>query len=98
LGNPEEKPSTAQRIEEASHSVEASGLFEKLVVRQYLWKRSYSRDDYLWLLDTYSDHRALTKGVRDRLYGGVGRLIDEEYGGVVERPYLTALLVARKSP
>jgi SAM-dependent methyltransferase len=98
LGSPEERPSTAQRIEEASHSIEASGLFEKPVVRQYLWKRSYSRDDYIRLLDTYSDHRALPKGVRERLYGGVGRLIDEEYGGVVERPYLTALFVARKSP
>jgi SAM-dependent methyltransferase len=96
-GNPGERPSTAQRIEEESWSVEASGLFEKPVVRQYRWRRSYSRDDYLRLLDTYSDHRALPPGARGRLYRGVGRLIDEEYGGVVERPYLTALLVARKS-
>jgi SAM-dependent methyltransferase len=97
LGSIEDKPSTEQRIKEASNSIDASGLFEKPVVRRYPWKRSYSRDDYIRLLDTYSDHRALPEGVRDRLYGGVGRLIDEEYGGVVERPYLTVLFVARKS-
>jgi len=96
--NPGERPSTAQRIEEASRSVEASGLFEKPVVRQYRWKKNYSRDDYLRLLDTYSDHRALPMAVRSRLYREVGRLINEEYRGVVERPYLTALFVARKSP
>jgi len=97
-GDPRERPPTAQRIDETSRSVEASGLFEKPVVRRYLWKRNYSGDDYVRLLDTYSDHRALPQGVKERLYGGVGRLIDEEYGGVVERPYLTALFVARKSP
>ena len=95
-GNPVERPSTAQRIEEESRSVEASGLFEKPVVRQYRWWRSYSRGDYIRLLDTYSDHRALPLGVRSRLYREVGYLIDEEYGGVVERPYLTALFVAHK--
>lgn len=98
LGGIEERPSTAQRIEKASHSIDASGLFEKPAVRQYRWERSYSRDDYIRLLDTYSDHRALPMGVRSRLYSEVGRLIDTDYGGVVERPYLTALLVARKSP
>jgi len=96
LGSPEERPSPAQRIDEISRSVEASGLFEEPVVRRYLWKRNYSRDDYIRLLDTYSDHRALPTRVRDHLYEGVSRLIDEEYGGVVERPYLTALFVAQK--
>lgn len=97
-GDPRDRPSTAQRIDETSRSIEASGLFEKPVIRRYLWKRNYSRDDYLRLLDTYSDHRALPQGVKASLYEGVGRLIDEEYDGLVERPYLTALFVARKSP
>ena len=97
LGGPEERPSTAQRIHDISCSIEASGLFEKPFVRRYLWKRNYSRDDYLRLLDTYSDNRVLPPSVRGHLYEGVSRLIDEEYGGIVERPYLTALFVARKS-
>jgi SAM-dependent methyltransferase len=97
-GDPRDRPSTEQRVRSISAEIEASGQFAKPVVKQYNWTRAYSRLDYLGLLDTYSDHRSLPSATKKRLYRGVGRLIDEEYGGRVERPYLTALFVAEKAP
>ncbi|MFH2110616.1 MAG: class I SAM-dependent methyltransferase [Candidatus Bathyarchaeota archaeon] len=96
--DPQDRPSTEQRIEGINAEIEASGQFAKPVVKQYTWSRAYSKEDYLRLLDTYSDHRSLPGTTKERLYSGVGHLIEEEYGGRVERPYLTALFVARKAP
>ena len=97
-GDPRGRPSTEQRMRGISAEIEASGWFTKPTIKQYNWMRTYSEEDYLRLLDTYSDHRSLPSATKKRLYSGVGHLIEEEYGGIVERPYLTALFVARKAP
>jgi len=96
-GDPRDRPSTEQRIRSISAEIEASGWFTEPTIRQYNWTRTYSKEDYLMLLDTYSDHRSLPSATKERLYRGVGHLIEEEYEGHVERPYLTALLVAQKA-
>jgi len=95
--DPRDRPSTEQRMRSIGAEIEASGWFEKPTIKQYNWMRTYSRLDYLRLLDTYSDHRSLPGATKERLYRGVGRLIDEEYGGRVERPYLSVLFVAGKA-
>ncbi|MBN2335009.1 class I SAM-dependent methyltransferase [Candidatus Bathyarchaeota archaeon] len=95
-GDPRDRPSTDQRIQEIRAQIGSSRLFEKPVVKRYSWTRSYSKTDYLRLLETYSDHHALPREVKSLLYEGIGKGIDEDYGGVVERPYLTVLFVARK--
>lgn len=97
-GDPQDRPSTEQRMRSISAEIEVSGWFTKPTIRQYNWTRTYSEEDYLKLLDTYSDHRSLPSATKERLYHGVGHLIKNEYGGRVERPYLTALFVARKVP
>jgi hypothetical protein len=93
---PDTKPSTDQRIREIGEQIRSSGFFEEPTVRQYVWQRIYSSNDYVKLLDTYSDHHALPEETRRLLYLDVKRLVDERFGGIVERPYLTALFVARK--
>ena len=94
--NPDVKPTTDQRISEIGEQIRSSGFFEEPTVRRYVWQRTYSSDDYVKLMDTYSDHRALPEDTRRCLYLEVKRLADERFGGSVERPYLTALFVARK--
>ena len=57
---------------------------------------SYSADEYLALLDTYSGHRAWDAAVRERLYARIRRRIDERPGGIVRKTYLATLNLARR--
>jgi SAM-dependent methyltransferase len=92
---PAEMQTTEQRIAEIRQQICASGLFEEPTVKTYRWARTFNSHDYIRLLDTYSDHRALPEDRRTRLYTGIKRMIDERFGCSVERPYLTALFLAR---
>jgi SAM-dependent methyltransferase len=42
--------------------IERSGLFEDVVVRHFDWEVSYSAEEYLALLDTFSGHIAMKPG------------------------------------
>jgi SAM-dependent methyltransferase len=97
-GDPRGRPSAEDRIKSIRSGIVSSGLFTEPVIRRYTWSRTYSRQDYVRLLDTYSDHRLLPDDKKERLFQGIGHIIDEAYGGKVERPYLTALFVSRKLP
>ena len=59
------------------------------------WQRDYSRDEYLDLLATQSDHRLLEPSTRRRLFDGVGRAI-EDAGGILPVEYTVELYCARK--
>jgi SAM-dependent methyltransferase len=95
-GDPRDRPSSEERIRSIGAEIEASGLFKAPVLRRYTWSRVYTREEYLGLLDTYSDHRSLPLVEKESLYSGISRVINE-YGGRVERPYLTALFVSRRA-
>ncbi len=77
--------------------IEDSGSFSEVAVNRYYWSVSFKTDEYLRLLDTYSDHGSLDKARKTRLYEGIAGVIDEKYGGVVQRPYLSVLFTARKA-
>jgi SAM-dependent methyltransferase len=94
---PVDRQTTDQRIAEIKRQIDASGRFEEPTVKTYRWVRTLSGGDYIRLLDTYSDHRALLEDRRALLYAGIRRMIDERFGGSVERPYLTALFLARRA-
>ena len=57
---------------------------------------THNSESYLQLLGTYSSHRALNEGTRQRLFAAVTRLIDEEYEGSVVEGYRSELYVARR--
>lgn len=94
--DPRNGPGTEKKILERKNYIDRTGLFEKTGVERCLWSRIYNTDQYLKLLDTYSDHRSLEKDRRNQLYEGIRTLINEEYGGRVKRPYLSVLFIARK--
>lgn len=79
------------RIDEAATTIDATGLFEPVIVKTYPWFQNYTTQTYLQLLDTYSDHRNLAASVRTKLYQGIAAIIDTKYKGIVTKPYLAVL-------
>jgi len=90
------KPSLDERIHLTELAIAKTNLFESLKLQQYHWERNYSTQAYLRLLNTYSDHHQLEANRRQHLFGRIGELIENQYGGVVVRPYLTVLYIAKK--
>jgi len=76
--------------------VPAGELFEPPVLRTYRWEEAYRPADAVRLLSTYSPYLALPAAERDALFAGIRRIIDERFDGVVTRPYLSVLAVARR--
>lgn len=100
---PDWKPSATpgmseRKVDRIVQELTASRRFERIERRSQDWSRSYDRDLYLRLLSTYSDHRLLAESQRDRLFSELSELIDSEFGGAVERPYRTELILARRAP
>jgi SAM-dependent methyltransferase len=59
------------------------------------WTRCYSAEEYLKLLWTFSDHRALPEPNRSRFFEEIGQVI-AQMGGEVIRDYETLALLAKK--
>lgn len=94
--DPSQSPSTDERVNATAAQIGNTGLFEQAVVQRYPWSHVYTREEYLKLLNTYSEHRNLEANRRQRLFTGIGEVIDHEYGGTITRPYLAVLYLARK--
>jgi SAM-dependent methyltransferase len=75
--------------------IEASGFFRNALSRRYLWDVTYTADEYVAVLDTYSGHRALDNGMRRRLYDRIRSRIETRPGGTVRKTYLATLNVAQ---
>ncbi|HEV2375153.1 MAG TPA: class I SAM-dependent methyltransferase [Streptosporangiaceae bacterium] len=76
--------------------VEASGLFADVVVRHFDWETSYTAQEYIRLLDTFSGHIAMAQWQRDRLYGEIRRLLASRPDGRLRRHWGAVLHVARR--
>ena len=83
-------PVTADRPTHATNfpGVEA---FEDPIKRLYPWSQTYSSEQYIKLLSTYSDHIALPDENRNLLFEGVVNLIETKYGGQVTKHYQAVL-------
>jgi hypothetical protein len=64
------------------------------VRRRYLRDISYTADEYLDVLSTYSGHRALPDAARAGLLGDLRALIEDEHDGVITKTYLHELRIA----
>jgi SAM-dependent methyltransferase len=70
--------------------------WNRVFARTYAWSQVYSRQEYVDLMSTSSDHRLLEPARRDALLQGLGDAIDELGGGRVEMPFLVSLWAARR--
>ncbi len=74
-----------ERIEARVQDFLAPGVFDEVDVRRFPWTMRRTADEYIALVDTYSDHVVLDADVRKRLYAAMRERI-EANGGVIERP------------
>jgi SAM-dependent methyltransferase len=72
--------------------IEGSGLFTRVHAAFFPCPVSYSRRQYLDLLDTHSDHVLLEDGLRVPLYQAIAEAIDR-HGGSIEVPYVSMALL-----
>jgi SAM-dependent methyltransferase len=82
-------------IRDCVEQLEASDRFGEVEEIRHGWHADYTRDRYLELLDTQSNHRLLDPESRARLLDGVALAIDAS-GGLMPVSYTVKLYVARK--
>jgi SAM-dependent methyltransferase len=94
--DPRLPPGLDRRIAEAAAAVDATRLFAPVVVRTYPWSRTYRTEEYLRLLNTYSNYRSLGEARRSELFQGIAALLDTKYGGALTRAYVSVLFLAHR--
>ena len=72
----------------------ACGRFGRVTIRQYRWTETYTTEQYLKHLRTFSGHRGLDEVTRNRLLTGIGEVI-ERFSGRVIKPQLVVLFHSR---
>ena len=87
-------PPQPDQISDSPAEIEASGVFEAVEVRRYVWERSYTADEYIALLNTFSGHIAMEDAKREHLYQEIRRRIGRRPGGRVLRHWYAILHVA----
>jgi SAM-dependent methyltransferase len=90
-------PAAPDRIPDDSAEIEASGLFEEVNVRHYVWETYYTAEHYIALLNTFSGHIAMEAAKRDRLYSEIRRRIRRRPDRRVKRHWHAILHVARRA-
>ena len=88
-------PPRPEELGDLRDEIEASGLFEPVAVRRFVWDVEYTADEYLAVLDTYSGHRALADEQRGRLFERIRGRIESRPGRRVRKTYAATLDVAR---
>lgn len=94
--DPRNPPELDAAIAETAATIDATRRFAPVVVRAYPWSRSYTTTEYLRLLNTYSNYRALDEPTRARLFEAIADLLERLYGGTISKSYLAVLYLARK--
>jgi SAM-dependent methyltransferase len=94
--DPQVLPTIQSSIERTVALIDASELFTPVIVKTYPWTTTYTTNEYLGLLNTYSPNRNLSAQQRDQLFQGIADLIEGKYGGVITKPYLSVLYLTKK--
>jgi SAM-dependent methyltransferase len=84
-----------EEIRGPAAEVEASGLFDDVAERRYLWTQTYGAE-YVEVLGTYSAHIALPAAQREELFRRIAERIDRQPGGRVTKHYLATVALGRR--
>lgn len=94
--DPRNGPDASEKIRELAGYIDSTHRFTPVAVKTYPWQRTYTTEEYLALLNTYSDIRSMEFDQRERLLAGIAGLIDQRFGGQVTKDYLAVSYLARK--
>ena len=83
-------------VDQLSDGFAVGPRFGAVEVRDHEWDVTYPTLEYLDVLRTYSNHRALAPAALDALLGCVRRLIDDGYDGRITKRYLSRLWVTNR--
>ncbi len=81
-------------VGDLSAQIDASGLFRTVAVRRHFWDVTYTADEYIAVIATYSPNLDLDENTRRLLFERIRRRIERRPGGTVTKTYLATLNVA----
>ncbi|MEH1826604.1 MAG: class I SAM-dependent methyltransferase [Nostoc sp.] len=73
-----------------------SGQFKDLISGQVISEVTYTVDEYLTLLNTYSPYIKLDSHNKESLFLGLRRCIENDFGGSLQLSYISAFHIAQK--
>ncbi len=82
-------------VRRTGDEINESNCFEPVVTIKFPWSARYTTQQYLGLLNTYSDHLRMAENDRRALFAGIADVIDRR-GGYLDVPYLAVLYMAEK--
>lgn len=85
-----------ENLRRVGQSVVNSSRFKDLVFEEFVCEVTYSINDYLMLLNTYSPYLELDPQKKDALFEGLREKIKQNVGESIQLSYLSAFQIARK--
>jgi SAM-dependent methyltransferase len=96
--HPEEwPPPPPEQIPDEAAAIQATGLFEEIQVRRYVWEKHYTAEEYIALLNTFSGHIAMEAVKREHLYREIRQRIGRRPDPRVLRHWYAILHAARRA-
>lgn len=89
-------PQPADLRSEYDELITDSGFFGDLAVYKHYVTMQYSAAEYINLLGTFSDNRALEQRQRGALFASIEKVINAEFGGKIMRETVALLYLARR--
>ncbi|MEG3436825.1 class I SAM-dependent methyltransferase [Pannus brasiliensis CCIBt3594] len=93
----EDNATRAGIFREFGEAIENSGRFQKAIYGQIESTVTYSIEDYITLLKTYSPYMKLEERSREDLFDGIRDCLDREFEKNLELSFISAFQIARKS-
>jgi SAM-dependent methyltransferase len=91
-----ERANQAETLKEIGQDIIDSGLYEDLIYEQLVCQITYSIEDYLALLQTYSKYIALNDKKRTSLLVNLREALQKNCGNNIKTSYLSAFHLAKK--
>jgi SAM-dependent methyltransferase len=85
-----------RRRSELDLAIGEQGSFSPAELHPYPFDTTYDAQQFVRLLDTYSDYRLLDGEVRQQLFDDVVAMLEQRHGGRVTRHYSPTLYLARR--
>jgi SAM-dependent methyltransferase len=91
-----ERANQAESFKDIGQNVIDSGLYDNLIYEQLVSQISYSVEDYLALLQTYSKYIALDDEKRTSLLANLREALEKNCGNNIKTSYISAFHLAKK--